>query len=312
MNASTAIAQIGHYKLLQAKLKSLEVDLKEADSYDKEITKETEELEAKIKENAADFEQKKAETEKMFTEKLDEYRKQVKYFEAQLAKRIEERDSQLAYLSELNICEVSHRDLVNFDWPTLKKLAGNGDKNDLREKQYEKAIETAKIAEVVRDKIKALFVILNSTEDIRCKVVNSILSVKEQIEQYKEVATAQQKTITGHEQENYRLTLIIKQCIAHNEPMSEFVTKNVRDKCHSFIKSENDDELIYGLKKYKKRQDNKATILKMKVIKLSQELSSIQVASDQTADLIQHYLTMIHTNSNRLLAEDPYRPLQLV
>lgn len=301
------MSHISHYKLLQSKLNCLEVELNQAVESDKEITTETEELETKLKDNADDFKQKKTDMEKAYAEELDEYNKQVKYLEELLKKKVEERESQLAYLGELNVCEKSHDELLGFNWSTLRKIANNGDKNEMNEFQYHKSVETSALVEVAQTALESIFVLADSTKDARSTVLARILEIREYIGRWKKVASNQQRTIMSLESENYRLNLIIKQCISNDEPMSENITRNVRDRCLSFINSTSVEDLIQGLKKYHQRQDNKIKLLKRKVNKLSHELSHLQVANDQTSDLIHHYLTMIHANSNRLLAYNPSR-----
>lgn len=307
MNLSQAVSNISHLKLIESKFSVLAAELEVALKNRAEIDQESEELKIKLNENAEEFQQKRSDMERSFAEKLEEYGKQVRYFEEMLHKKIEERDSQLGYLRQLNINERIPEDLIGFNWDTLKRIASNGDKNDARDKQYQKAIETSVMAESAQIKLERLGHLLESTIDARRTVSNRVQQIRAHIKDWRELTTQQQKTIGLHESENYRLMLIVKQCISNDEPVSENITRNVRDKCHSFINSENDEELAQGLRKYHKRQANKIRLLRRQVNKLSNELSLLQVASDQTSDVIQHYLTMIHTSNSRLLSYNPSR-----
>lgn len=302
-----ALSHIEHYKLLQLKVNSLDFELREAMKCEANTDKEIVAAETKMRENFAEYEQKKADLVKEYGEKIDLFSKQVKYHEDVLAKKIEERQSQLAYLAELNVCEKSHQDLVGFDWLTMRKIAAKGGLDEVHGRQYQKTLETATIARSVQCKVDKLYVLLDSTRITRARVSDRMLEIEKVVKGCKDEISKQQAAMGVHESENYRLSLIIRQCISNNEPMSENISRNVRDKCHSFINSNNDSELVQGLEKYHRRQANRIKLLRLKAKKLSYDLSHLQVTSDQTADLIQHYLTMIHASNSRLLAYNPPR-----
>jgi len=295
MESQQALLARAHLSILKHRVLSLRDELEVALNEKEALNKELEFF--KIKWNSLESECKKRreELDTRYEEENQEFKRQIKLAEEVLERKEEERKALLNYLYESNICEKTPSDLRQFDWPILTKMAAEEQGMGLLEGQRQKASVLASVNQKARSRLSEMYDLFVSTVDSKNKTMSKMNEIKEYMKTWKETNIEQEKVIAKMQTENERLNLLIKQCALSDEPISESVTRNVRDKCHSFLNSTCQEDLLSGLKKYKMRQDNMIKLLKHKENKLARDTNLLEVARDQTADQMQYYLNIIQS-----------------
>lgn len=289
MQSQQSVSAESHQKVLLSRIKSLQHELEDVILDGKSIDKEFELFKSKGNQLRADYIKKKDECRLVYDREVEEYQKQLTFSQEMLEKKKEERKALLNYLKDSGIFLNSFDDLQNFGWSTLKQMANSNINVEVIEAQKKKAAEFNRLSRVARDKMNILAPLL---DDARMSQMQANMKKEELIsnlENWKTQNEQQQKQIFKMQSDHERLNLLIKQCGSTNEHMSEFIFKNVRAECQSFLNSKCPKELFKGLLKFKERQERIIKLLKHKDIKLARETNSLTVASDQTADLMQYY-----------------------
>lgn len=283
------ISAESHQKVLNSRIRSLEHELEDVMTDSKSIDREFEQFNLKGYQLRTDFIRRKDEYMSEYERELEEYQKQLKLAQDKLEKKKEERKTLLDYLKDSGIFVKSFNDLQNFGWITLKQMAASNMNVEIVESQKRKAAEFSRVSRIARDKMNILAQLLNDARMNQMQVNMKKEELISNLENWQRQNEQQQKQISKMESDHERLNLLIKQCGSTNEPMSEFIFKNVRAECQSFLNSKCPEELLNGLLKFKTRQERIIKLLKHKDIKLARETNSLTVASDQTADLMQYY-----------------------
>lgn len=293
-----ALSAKSHLKVLQSRVLSLQNELELALNSEEIINREIEYSKSKLEEAQRDIYIRREKIEDEYRSEIQEYKKQNRLIEEMLDKKKEERRALLDYLYSLKMPIKLPEDLKSFDWTSLKKVMTNSRKNDLMEAQNIRATLLADRNSQMRALLKKIKDLFSSTQEVKFVNNESLEELKCRMVDWKETIEVQEKRISKMQVENERLSLLIKQCAHTNEPISEFMAKNVREKCHSFLNSNNPNELLEGLTRYKSRQERMIKLLKHKEMKLGQETNLLRIATDQTADQMQYYVNFIQTNNN--------------
>lgn len=238
------------------------------------------------------------ELETRFNAELSEYKKQLKMAEEALARKKEERQALMVYLDGVNLQPKGFEDLQEFDWDKLEKMAEsmNEPSQSLIE-QRNKAEQLGEMNSEARKHLEELNKTLASVEVVKDRLSKALEDFKGHHDYWTKVSAVQNKRISKIQGDSERLNTLIKLCIGSTEPMSDYITKNVQAKCQSFVTSENTQELMDGLMKFKSRQDRIIELLKYKDKQLGSENNKLEVAKDQTHDQVKYYLNIIADRS---------------
>lgn len=304
MENHNAMMTRAHVHILKLRVESLQCELKISTDQSEQLDQELNLAQSRLRSIREDFNERKEELVARYNHEFVEYNKQIRLAEEVLTKKRDERQAMLDYLKEKNLCVTSCLELKDFDWDTLKRVLQGRDKSEIIIEQEESAQKLSELNLKARSRLQDLSRLIASTaklKDVRNRTYNYL---KEHVDEWKTINQDQEKKIARLQGENERLTLLIKQCAASNEPMSDYVTQKVRAKCHSFLNSEDENELILGLTKFKQRQDRMIKLLKHKENKLSRDINQLVVAKDQTHDQMLYYTNIITVNKDLNLAAD--------
>lgn len=235
---------------------------------------------------------------------IEDSKKNIKLAEEVLNKKKEERKALIDYLSSSDLLEHFLDDLRDFDWHSLEKITQS------IQRRREKLFEKEKKAEILndlnlraRERFQDLQELISSTTLAKERANQAQKQFLDNYQLWKSIKANQEKRIHRIKSDNERLNLLIRQCVAQNEPISEYITKNIHAKCQSFVHSENPEELKDGLMKFKRRQERIITLLKYKYNRLESDTNKLQVARDQTHDQLKYYNDIIserrHSYTNR-------------
>lgn len=296
METLQAMSARAHLKLLETRICCFRDELKAAMEEAADIRKNFETYSRKNDELIKECSLKRQELDSNYSEQIQEYEKQIKISEEMLVKETEKRQTMLDYLRDLNITIKLPDDVKDFDWSSIEKMASNCELVDNIEEQKRKANLLEETNELANYKLNEMFELLNATIILKTKVKSRVDELNKMANEWKQMIIMQEKKINKMREENIRLNILVKQCVNVNEPMSKYVTDNVRAKCQSFMNSSTVEELVYGLKKYKSRQDRIIKLLKHKENKLTRDINLLQVAKDRTADQMDYYNTIIRTD----------------
>lgn len=296
MNPQQAISAKAHLNVLRDRLLTLkgelEIALREEEQIDGELEMFRVKGEQTFKENA----QKKEELEANYINELQECQKQNRLAEDMLEKKKEERQSLLEYLYGLNLCQRSNDDVKNFDWVSMRKMVMLETKSEVLDENHKKLFFLTSLNQQAKAQLNDIFGLFKSTQLVKQRAKSKIEEIKEFVALWKKTKDEQEKKILKMQNDNERLNLLIKQCASNNEPISDFVTQNVRAKCQSFLHSRCPKELYNGLSKYRTRQDRIIKLLKHKENKLSRDTNLLKMATEQIVDHMQYYLNIINSN----------------
>lgn len=304
MEKRAAVLTRAHVQIFSSKIESLQCELKNSldqnDMTDHELSVAQSRLE-----NVRDkFKERQEELTARYNHEIVECNKQIRLAEEVLARKREERQAMLDYLEEKKLIETSCADLKDFDWNSLKRIIQERDRSEII---IEKEAQAQKLSDLnlkARNQLNDLKRMILSTTVLKEERNRTFDYIRSHAENWKQLLEIQEKNITKLSGENQRLNLLIKQCAASNEPMSDYVAKNVRAKCHSFLNCENEQELLGGLTKFKQRQDRMIKLLKHEENKLSGEINQLMVAKDQTHDQMLYYTNIITVNKELNLADN--------
>ena len=283
-----------HLTILSKKVNSLQQELdktfKEGKNIDDRIKKNLDGLNT-INENRIG---RAKELAARYEAEINDYKSQIKLAEEVLGKKKEERQALLMYLQSLDLNGRSFDDLRNFDWDSLRKIA-----EDIH-KPSEELVELQSKADILDESVQTakqnlneLSDVLTSTTIVKERLTKALGELRRHVNEWTKITTLQEKRISKTQSDNERLNILIRQCIANNEPMSEYITENVQAKCQAFVNSDNSQELLNGLRKFKSRQERIIKLLQYKENKLSSENNKLEVAKDQTHDQVKFYLNLI-------------------
>lgn len=294
METEQALTAKKHINILQSRVDHLEKELlrvQEEKNSVEWLIKDWENLQI-TQEN--EFSQRLLDVENRYRKDEADVMKQINVTRFVVDKKKEERDALICALKQTTFLEYLDDDLTKVDWNTLKMKALNGNKQKNHNNVLAKAEPFSQSLEKAKHNMKEMI-------DLR----NSVMSLKTQFDnkhsQFREinlVASAncleKEKQIEKYRSENERLKLLIKQCAISDEPISEFVTQNIRAKYHSFLDSNNPNDLITGLKKFQQRQSKMIRMLRFMECRIIRDCNLLQVASEQTADHTQYYIGLKH------------------
>lgn len=289
MESQQVLSEEAHLKVLNSRFKSLEYELENVLIDGKNIDKDIEQFKLRGHQMKADIIAKKEQLKLKFDGEFEEYHQQIKLAKEMLGKKEEERKVLLEYLKNSGIYLKPFEDLQNFGWHTLKHIAASNKNIEVAETQKRKAAEFSRLSRIARDKMNTLAEVLNSAKMNQLEANMRQDEFMANLEDWKLRNESQLKQITKMQNDHERLNLLIRQCGSTDEPMSEFIFKNVRAECQSFLNTKCPKELLNGLRKFKTRQERIIKLLKHKDIKLARETNLLRVATDQTADLMQYY-----------------------
>lgn len=300
MDPQQALSAKAHLDIIRARIESLHDELKKAAEESYNLSDQYELGVGKVESAKEDGQVRRNELEFNYAEEIDEYHKQIQLAEEMLAKKKEERDALLNYLNVSNIYDIKlNKDLREFDWDNLKRIV-TSKRPDIIHEQYKKATEMSKLNERLGSRLSNTRELFSSTVAARDRRRSKVNELEVFIRCWKETSEAQEKKISKMRIENDRLDMLIKQCVT-SEPISEFVEKNVRDKCHSFLGSSSDEDLLNGLIKFKLRQERMIKLLKHKENTLTRDTNLLQVAKDQTSDQELYYVNLLQSNREKNL-----------
>lgn len=285
-----------HIQILKSRVEILECELKNSSRQIESTESDLRHMQTRWNTTSDDLKERKDELIGRYNQEVDDYNRQIQLSEEVLAKKRDERQALLGYLKEKNICDSTGLDLRNFDWDTLRKIIQGRDKSEIIIEQEQQARKLSDLNLKARENLNDLSELVSSALLIKEDRNRTFDYVKGFVEDWKRFNEEQEKKIAKLQTENERLNLLIRQCAASNEPMSEYVTKNVRAKCHSFLNSDNPQELMTGLTRFKMRQERMIKLLKHKENKLTREINQLQVAKDQTHDQMLYYSNIITIN----------------
>lgn len=295
----------GHLQVIQRRISSLENELQLALRTEEFLKKELDFAKHKFESLTLELKQKSKESESNYIDELEEYRKQNKLIEEMLAKKKEERKVLLDYLYSSKICDKLPNELRDFDWEGLKNVFTVTKKGDFLESQRQKILLVVDLNKTMRNRLSKINQLFSSTLETKKRNTAYYEKLKQYNLGWKQTNESQEKKIIKMQLENERLNLLIKQCVLTNEPISEYVTKNLREKCHSFLNTSSPDELVNGLTKYRSRQERIIQVFKHKEMKLARENNQLQIARDSTADQMQYYSNTIKTAIDLLTTNGP-------
>lgn len=271
-----------HLKILSSRVTTLQDELKIALQKGKQMDEKYQNLRNELASIDNNHQERVERLNLKFEEEANDYKKQIKLAEGMLEKKKEERDTLLDYLNSLDLTERKIEDIRDFDWSTLTKIAESLNKEKNIGDKTQKAEYLAKLNQKARARVSELSELIESTLVVKQRSQQTYGNLNDHLKEWKKIQADQEKHIHKIQCENERINMLIKQCVVSNEPMSEFVTKNVQAKCQSFINSESPQELLKGLKKFKARQDRIIKLLQHKDNKLDSQINLLQVAKDQT------------------------------
>lgn len=293
-----------HVQILKSRVESLECELVNSSRQINETESEIKHMQTRWDATSEDLKERNEELIARYNQEIDDINRQIQLSEDVLAKKRDERQALLNYLKEKNLCDATGLDLRDFDWGTLKKIVQGRDKSEIIFEQEQHARRLSDLNLKARENLGDLGELISSTATIKDDRNRTLDYIKGFVEEWKRFHEEQEKKIVKLQSENERLNLLIRQCAASNEPMSEYVTKNVRAKCHSFLNSDNEQEMLSGLTKFKLRQERMIKLLKHKENKLTREINQLQVAKDQTHDQMLYYTNIITINKDLNIAVD--------
>lgn len=293
MDPQQVLSMKAHLNVLKSRFESLHHELESAVLAGNDVQKDLESLQLRWNSLAVEYDRRKEEIETEYDAEIQEYRKQIKLSEEMLEKKKEERKALLDYVHESHISEKIPDDFRNFDWESLHKMVLGHRRSDHIDRQKQKSEELASLNKKARLGVSEMFDLVPATINDRNRLASRIQEVKAFIKDWQEAQEHQEKKIVKMKNENERLALLIKQCAFGNEPVSDYVTKSVRAKCHSFLSSGSSEERLQGLIKYRMRQQRMIKLLKHQENRLAQETSRLQIAADQTSDLMMYYLNIL-------------------
>lgn len=244
-----------------------------------------------------EFNQRLRELETKYRRDIDEITKQYSQAQEVMRKKEEERDTLLNILNQSNICDRLDKDLRGIDWPALKRVASRRQSSDKLEDQQKKALILAELILRARNNIEELGHALTDIKEIKLRFKSKLDQFIKSVNDTEELYMDQSQRFGKMQNDSERLRLLIKQCAITNEPMSDFVTKNVRAKCHSFLESDSIEDLKDGLVKFRDRQAKMITLLKHQENRLVRDCNLLKVAADQTNDQTKEYVRMKHNGN---------------
>lgn len=284
-----------HLQILNLRVASLEQELNVALSASKAADDRIKALNEGLNTIATNRLGRTQEIETRFEAEKSDCNRQIKLAEDVLTKKIEERQALMTYIRGLELNERSFDELREFDWNSLQRLAENIHKpSETLLEQYYKAESLNETIQKAKLKMTELYEVLSSTTFFQDRLNKSLDEFKGHFNTWARIRVLQEKRINKVQGENERLNTLIRQCIATNEPMSEYITRNIQKKCHSFVHSKNSQELLDGLMKFRSRQDRIIKLLQYKDNKLGSVTNKLQVAKDQTHDQVRFYLNMLN------------------
>lgn len=292
-----------HLKILSSRIISLEKELKAALRDGRIADERKKNFQESLQTADANRLEKIQVLESKYGVEIDEYRKQIKLAEEVLARKKEERQAMIDYLTSLDLAERSHGELKNFDWTSLQRLTENIHKpsKEVLEK-YNRVEDMNELSELARKHLDDINEQISSVEIVKDRFKSTVDSFREHLGNWNKMKESQEKRITKIQTDNEKLNLLLRQCVASNEPLSEYITKNVHAKCQSFVNCEpGSSELLDGLRKFKNRQDRIIELLRHQDAKLGNETNMLQVARDQTHDQLKFYVQLIERHRNTIL-----------
>lgn len=301
MDPQQALSARAHLDIIKARIDFLHNELRRAAEESYVLSEQCEIEVEKVESAKEDGQVRRKELESNYAEEIDEYKKQIKLAEEMLNKKKEEREALLNYLNASNIYDLKlNKDLKEFNWDNLKRIITSR-RPDIIHEQYRKSVEMSKLNERMSYRLSNTRDLFSSTVAARDRRRSKISELETHIRHWKNVNEAQERKISKMRTENDRLDMLIKQCVT-NEPISEFVEKNVRDKCHSFLGSSSAEDLLNGLIKFKLRQERMVKLLKHKENTLTRDTNLLQIAKDQTSDQELYYINLLRSKSTSLLS----------
>lgn len=300
MDPQQVLSARAHLDIIKSRIEYLRNELKLAVEINHDLITEYESEIAKIEAAKEDGQTRFKELDLEYSGEIQEYKKQVKLSEEMLAEKKKEREALLNYLNESNIYDIKlNKDFRELDWINLKRII-TSKKPDITYEQYKKSIEMSKLNEKFQSILSSTNELHSSTVAVKDRRYAKVNELEGYLHFWKDLNECQEKKISKMRSENDRLDILIKQC-ATNEPLSEFVEKNIRDKCHSFLASSTQEDLLNGLMKFKLRQERMIKLLKHKESKLTRDTNLLQVAKDQISDQELYYINLVEANRKKSL-----------
>lgn len=304
MDPQQVLSARAHLDIIKSRIEYLNTELKQAVGINHDLIAEYELEIAKIEAAKEDGQTRFKELDSEYSREIQEYKKQVKLSEEMLTEKKKEREALLNYLNESNICDIKlNKDFRKLDWVNLKRVV-TSKKPDITYEQYKKSIEMSKLNEKFQSILSSINELHSSTVAVKDRRYAKVNELEGYINYWKDLNECQEKKISKMRSENDRLDILIKQC-ATNEPLSEFVERNIRDKCHSFLASSTQEDLLNGLMKFKLRQERMIKLLKHKESKLTRDTNLLQVAKDQISDQELYYINLVESNRKNLNSSRP-------
>lgn len=300
MDPQQALSAIAHLEVIKARVTTLRKEFLDVAHTNHDLLVEIENTEGKLEAFQQDDQARRQDLESVYSNEIQEYNKQIKLNQDMFEKEKERRKALLSYLGESNIIELNlDRSLgMDFDWIYIERLISSKKVASVVDEKYRKAKELSQLNRKMQSRLLDASSLYSSTDEARKMRQSKVDEIKEYIRQWQGMSELQAKKIAKMEAENDRLDLLIKQCAA-TEQIDEFVERNVREKCHSFLESSSPEELLNGLMKFQLRQQRMIQLLKHKDNKLTRDTNLLQVAKDQTSDQEQYYSNLIQSRRVR-------------
>lgn len=286
-----------HLEKFKNRVQALQEDLTRAQSEAERLEKLLQYWQERKESQDGEFKNRVQDLETKYRREIDAYRRQIELSQEMLAKKEDDRCALLGILNQLNFCDKLDKNLKGVDWESLKKIAMKNKNTAKLVAQTEKAKELACLLQKAKVNVAELAHIRSVFNNLRSQFRAKLEAFKNSIQERESMNAEHEKQLSKMQIDSERLRLLIKQCAMSNEPMSDFVTKNVRAKCHSFLDSDRTEDLLKGLIKFKERQTKMITLLKHKENRLIRDCNLLKVAADQTMDHTQYYIDLAQSST---------------
>lgn len=299
MDPQQAVSMGRHISILQKRIDNLEKELKRVQGEKNNV--ETAIRVWKNYRNNQDHEysQRMLDIDVRYKKETDEVKKQIKLVRTLVFKRQEEKASLICLLKQTNLIDEIDDDIDEINWTKLKDMASKA-------KHMKNPVILNKRTRIFDDLLTRF---RGNMSDL-LTLKDSVLEIKNQFDkkhlQFKNCNlsaannnTEKDKQIDKYKSENERLNLLIRQCAMSDEPMNNFVSDNIRAKCHSFLDTDNHDDLLQGLRKFQARQSRMIKLMKFMECRHIRDCNLLQVALDETTDHTKYYTNLRHQINTR-------------
>lgn len=289
MQTEQAVSVGRHISILQKRVDNLEKELRRVQDEKNNVEVAIQSWQYFRDKQDHEYSQRMLDVDVRFKKEMSEVEKQIALARSLVDKKLDERDALMSLLKQTNLIDDIHDDFDKLNWSKLRNLALKSNRPGCSEKMMEKISKFNELSAKFRSDMQELAALRETVLEIKLQ-----FDKKHQLFKSCNVAAATKneendKQIEKYKSENERLNLLIKQCAMSDEPMTEFVSDNIRAKCHSFLETENFDEMLQGLSKFQSRQSRMIKLLRFMECRHIRDCNLLQVALEETTDHTKYY-----------------------